>query len=79
MRIQRLTLEQWRHRYCVSRRELARKAGIAQTTIWRIEHARHVPIAATRRKLAWALGRLDPMVIAWPVQRAIPHIQQRGW
>ncbi len=70
MRTQRLTLEQWRQRYCVSRRELAKKSGVAPNTIKYIEHARHIPIAATRRKLAGALGRLDPAMIAWPEKAA---------
>ncbi len=76
--IQRLTLEQWRQRYCLSRQELARKTGIAYTTIWRIEHAQHIPIAATRRKLALALGRLDPAMIAWPAQPAVSGSQPRA-
>jgi transcriptional regulator with XRE-family HTH domain len=72
MRTQRLTLEQWRQRYCLSRRELAKKSGVAPNTIRYIEQARHIPIAATRRKLAFALGQVDPAMIAWPVQRAAP-------
>lgn len=70
MRTQPMTLEQWRQRYCLSRAELAQKTGVHASTIWRIEHARHSPIAATRRRIAQALGRLDPTRIAWPEKAA---------
>jgi transcriptional regulator with XRE-family HTH domain len=72
MRTQALTLEQWRQRYTLSRRELAKRAEVSHSTIWRIEKRRHIPIAATRRALAQALGGLEQCAIAWPARRAVP-------
>lgn len=60
-----LTLEQWRNRFCLSRPELARRAEVDRSTIFRIERRGAVPEAATRRQLAQAL-RLEHTAIAWP-------------
>ena len=59
------TLEQERQRRALARAELARLAALATSTIWRIEHARHVPLPPTRRRLSSALG-LEPLASAWP-------------
>jgi transcriptional regulator with XRE-family HTH domain len=63
-----LSLESWRAEACLSVRDLAKRAEVAPVTIWRIEHARHIPIAVTRRRIAQALGT-DHQAIAWPVVR----------
>ncbi len=70
MRKQRYSLEEWRRRYGLSRGELAERATLARSTIWRIEQFQHLPCAATRRQIVQALGGIDPRMIAWPRQRA---------
>ena len=49
--------------------ELARKAGIAVNTLYRIEAAHHTPRPPTIRKLAEALG-MTPEELAHPLERA---------
>lgn len=62
-----MPLQDWRRRACLSRRELARLAGISHSTVYRIERGEHSPVAATRRHLAHTLG-VDWQVIDWPGQ-----------
>jgi transcriptional regulator with XRE-family HTH domain len=65
-----ISLEELRARSCLSRAELAQMAQLSPATVWRIERRKHLPVPATRRRLAAALSA-DPLQIAWPAQRAV--------
>jgi DNA-binding XRE family transcriptional regulator len=58
-------LEAYRAARTLSRGELAKLAEVATSTVWRVERGKHVPLSATRRAIAGALG-VAPMVIDWP-------------
>jgi transcriptional regulator with XRE-family HTH domain len=57
-----LTLRQLRERKFISQEDLARRSGVATTTINRLENGHHKPHFITIRKLAEALG-VEPSVI----------------
>lgn len=60
------TLEDYRTSAGLSRIGLAQLARVHHCTVWRIEHGQHVPLVATRRKLATALRIKRPDAIQWP-------------
>jgi transcriptional regulator with XRE-family HTH domain len=53
-----------RKRLNLSQTELAERAGTTLDTIFRVEHAEHVPFSTTRRAIARAL-KMDPADL-WP-------------
>ena len=62
-------IERARRRAVLAQTELATAAGIAYTTLWRIETGREQPRPATLRKIAAALS-LKPSELLPPVDAA---------
>jgi transcriptional regulator with XRE-family HTH domain len=56
MEVDGAKLRELRERRILSQRELARHAGLTQSTVWRLERRGGEPHPATVRKLASALG-----------------------
>ena len=52
-----------RRRALLSQRDLARRAGVAPSSVYLIERGRTLPRPAVMRKLADALGVSDPMQV----------------
>ena len=52
-----------RRRALLSQRDLARRAGVAPSSVYLIEHGRTRPRGTVIRKLAMALGVSDPMQV----------------
>jgi transcriptional regulator with XRE-family HTH domain len=59
-------LKEVRERQLLTQAELAQRSGVAETTINRLENARHEARFSTVRKLAAALG-VEPQVLMEPV------------
>jgi DNA-binding XRE family transcriptional regulator len=58
-----MTLKEHRERAYLTTRELAKKAGVAAPTLWRIETGQNKPHISTMRKIAKAL-KVKPEDIA---------------
>jgi transcriptional regulator with XRE-family HTH domain len=58
-------LKEWRERRLLTQAELATRSGVAETTINRLENARHEARFSTVRKLAEAL-RVEPEQLMEP-------------
>ncbi len=74
------TLREVRLEHYLTQRELAEKAGIAESTVATIEAGRHRPRLPTARVLAAALGR-KPGEIDWPpapTEEPPADAEQRG-
>ncbi len=50
------TLKEARMGAYLTTRELAKRAGVAASTLWRIEQGKHIPHISTMRKIADVLG-----------------------
>lgn len=58
-------LKEWRERRLLTQAELASRSGVAETTINRLENARHEARFSTVRKLAEALS-VEPQALMEP-------------
>lgn len=61
----RIHLREWRRRRFLTVRALAEKAGVAYTTIVRVETGRHQPTMKTIMRLAKALDVEPEQLVEW--------------